>query len=213
MKKQIFIILIGLIGFNLYSQSTYMNAIKSGLEAFYQSATIEDMQASANQFERIAEVESEIWLPRYYAAYIQTIIAFKVQDPEQKTKYLDAAQKHLNKAFGIAPEESELHTLQGMVYQATIGIDPLKNGQIYSGKAAASFNTATAFDPSNPRPFYLQGISILHTPEQWGGGKKAAYPVLAKAAKLYKAFKPENEIAPNWGKEDCEKQLETCSEE
>jgi tetratricopeptide (TPR) repeat protein len=212
MKKLCLLLVTGLMALNLFSQSEYETAIKSGLDLFYQSASIEEMQNSANQFDRIAEAESEKWLPRYYAAYVQTIMAFKIQEPEKKTKYIDAAQKQLNKALEIAPKESELHTLQGMVYQATIGIDPMKNGQIYSGKAAACFNTATAYNPGNPRPFYLQGVSVLHTPEQWGGGKKAAYPLLAKAASLYESFEPESTIAPNWGMEDCQKQLKACSE-
>lgn len=210
MKKLNLITVVVFLAMNLFGQNTYESAMKENLKLFRSSENLVDMQNVANQFERIAHAEPLKWLPKYYTAYVQTIIAFQIQNPEEKMVYLDAAQIHLDNAFEIAPEESELHTLQGMLYQAVIGVDPMKNGMEYSQKAAACFIKASEYDPGNPRPHYLQGISILNTPEQWGGGKEAAKPLLTKAAMLYESFNPETSISPNWGKEDCNRQLQSC---
>ena len=76
----------------------------------------------------------------------------------------------------IAPEESEIHTMQGMIYQALMSIDPATNGQLYGPKSNGALQTAIKLNPENPRPYYLQAVSIMYTPEEYGGGKEAALP-------------------------------------
>jgi len=66
-------------------------------------------------------------------------------------------------------------------------------------------------DPSNPRPYALKGEGLKYTPEQFGGGCKMAKPVLETALDKYKTFKPESEIAPNWGKDRIQKLFDECN--
>jgi hypothetical protein len=65
-------------------------------------------------------------------------------------------------------------------------------------------------DPTNPRPFYLQGQNLKNTPEQFGGGCKTAKPLLETAMQKYEAFKSESDIHPNWGKQITEQLLSQC---
>lgn len=212
MKTIYSIILICAVSFNLNAQGNYEEAIQKGLNDFYQSTSIEEMIAAANLFERISAAESAQWLPNYYSAYIYTILCFKTQEIAEKEIYLEKAQAAIDKAMDINDKESEIHTLQGMLYQAYIGLDPAKNGMIYSGKANTSFHFAEKYNPANPRPVYLQAISIMHTPEQYGGGKSAACPLFEKAIGLFESFEPADAIAPNWGKEDCMQYSSQCSD-
>ena len=212
MKKLSALLFVSLINLCTYAQSNVEKAIKSALTELDSAKTLDDMKAVGAKFDRISAAEVNEWLPRYYSSYIYCILAFKNQDPADKKSYLDYAQKQLDEAMKIDPKESEIFTLQGMIYQAIIGIDPMNNGQVYSGKAAGAFNTAMRLDPNNPRPYYLQGLSVMYTPEQYGGGKKAAVGLFTKANELYASFVPASDIAPNWGKEDCARNLAACQE-
>lgn len=195
------------------AQTTFESAMQKSLQTFDSSKTDQQMKDAAARFERIAAAESTQWLPRYYSSLIYTVLSFKTTDNKIKQNYIDYAQQQLDEAMKIAPKESELYTLQGMIYQSIITLDPEKNGQLYSGKATGSYQQAEQLDPSNPRPVYLQGVSTMYTPEQFGGGKKAAYPIFTKAIKLFGTFKPINALYPKWGEKDCQKYLEMCKED
>ena len=56
----------------------------------------------------------------------------------------------------------------------------------------------------------MKGITVLNTPDFFGGGKAPAKPILTQAAAKYETFKPSSPFSPNWGKEECQKQLATC---
>jgi hypothetical protein len=212
--KTISMLFVGiLLSTTLFAQGQYEQAMGAALGKFGSAANTEEMQAAASQFERIAEVESEEWLPGYYASMIYCIITFRSQEPQKKEALLTQAQVMLDKAMKIAPEESEVYTLQGMIYQAYIGIDPARNGQIYSAKAKGAFQTAIKLNAENPRPYYLQAISIMHTPEEYGGGKKAALPLFEQAIQLFEKSTSDNSFYPDWGKEDCEQNLQLCKED
>lgn len=211
MKTFYSILVVSLLTISIQAQN-FEEAIQKGLTDFQTSKGPEDMMAAANYFERIANAEPTEWLPAYYSAQIYTIICFMTQDVAEKEIYLEKAQAAVDKAMKIDSKNSEIHALQGMVYQAYIGLDPATNGMIYSGKANTSFEFAKKYDVTNPRPIYLQAISVMHTPAQYGGGKDAACPMLQHAAALFEAFKPTSAIAPNWGKEDCEKYLGQCGD-
>jgi hypothetical protein len=55
----------------------------------------------------------------------------------------------------------------------------------------------------------IEARTRLRTPENLGGGPKAAKPIAEECIKKYNAFVPENSIAPNWGKSQAEKLLKT----
>jgi cytochrome c-type biogenesis protein CcmH/NrfG len=100
-----------------------------------------------------------------------------------------------------------------MVYTAALGVDPAGRGQTYSAKANGAFQTAIKLNPENPRPYYMQGTTVLYTPEEFGGGKKAAQPLFEQAMKLFEKSNTESGLMPSWGKEDCERYLEDCKKE
>lgn len=211
MKKLIFLLTFAIIHMAGHGQTTFDTAMQQQLSQFGQAKSIDEMILAAAGFERISNAEPQQWLPRYYHALIFCIAAFQTQDPVRKENLIDGAQQSVLSALHIAPNESELHTLQGMVYQASITLDPQKNGQEYSSKADGAFQLAMKLNPSNPRPYYLQAISIMNTPEQYGGGIKNALPLLEKASTLFDSFAPSNSFYPDWGKSECKKLVDSSN--
>jgi hypothetical protein len=64
-------------------------------------------------------------------------------------------------------------------------------------------------DPNNPRLYYLQGMTLFNTPEQFGGGKDKAKPVFEKSVALFKTAQSK-ELYPDWGKDQAEQMLARC---
>jgi hypothetical protein len=210
MKKSILLIgMLVLIG-KSYAQTDFEGEMKKTLIQLDSALDSREMKAIADKFDRIAIAEPDQWLPNYYSAMINCIIAFRTRDPESIEDLTDYAMEKTKTAMEIQPDESELYTLQGMIYQAKIMIDPMNYGQKYSSKANGLFEKATKLNPKNPRPYYLKAISIMHTPVEFGGGKKVAQPLFEKSLELFEQFEPESPIYPHWGKEDCITQLNSC---
>jgi hypothetical protein len=198
--------------FSAFAQNDYETAMKAGLDSLKNIKSLEDFQDVANHFERIAGAEKDEWLPGYYAAYCYVVLSFKEQEPVRKEKLLEKSENLINQIIETKPDESEIYALQGMLYQSFIMADPQNNAPVYSLKANQSFDTSIELNSDNPRPYYLKGMNLMYTPEAYGGGMKAACPLIAKADELFSQFEKENDLMPDWGKEHNAKLLSQCTE-
>ena len=91
-----------------------------------------------------------------------------------------------------------------------ISVDPQNRGQKLGMKSGMLLGKAMQLDPENPRAYFLKGQGLVYTPEQFGGGKDKAIPVLETAVEKFKKFKPASSIMPNWGEAKCKAALEEC---
>lgn len=207
MKQLLLSTLLLLIGFSSFAQSDqYVEMMKSAIPKIAYPNSAEEIQAAANQFERIANVETKEWLPAYYATIAYVTLASKNMQAggDKIVEYVDKAKASLVKAQAIAPENSEVLTAQGYVSLAHIWINPMVNGAKYTPQAYGEFDQATKADPTNPRPYYLRGQNTYFTPEAFGGGADNAKPMLLKAQEMFETFEPASDIAPDWGKESTD---------
>jgi len=212
MKKVVMLFSAIIMLSSAYAQNqAYYENMGKNLQKFASAQTIADWQDLANQFDRIANVEKTEWLPQYYAAQAIIFMSFQEQDKSKVDAYLDNAQKYIDKAMEIAKNESEIHVLQGMLYQSRIGVDPMGRGQQYSMQAYGSLEKAKELNAENPRIYFLQAQNVLYTPEAFGGGKKNALPIFQQANEKFDKFKPANQLSPNWGKESNLQQLAECA--
>ncbi len=204
MKKSVTIILIFLISASAFAQynQDYMMVMVKQKKSFRMARTIGDFQSLADNFESIANANTDQWHPLYYAAFCQINMSFIEKVGDKKDGYLDKSQELINKAIEIYPEESELFVLQGLLYQERLQIDPATRGQEFSFKATNAFNKAKEFNPDNPRAYYLLGMNILHTPESMGGGAVAACPILKEAMGKFSKEVPDHVLSPTWGGEE-----------
>ena len=210
MKKLTIILVLLSLSFTGFSDETYQKTMSQSIEKLFQCKSIPDYVEVANQFERISQIEKAEWLPLYYASFAYIMISFQETDNAKKDTYLDQAQKYLDQAMVINPNESELYMLQGFLYPSRMNIDPMNRGMLYIGKMTASLDKALELNPDNPRVYYLRATMMLHTPEAYGGGAAKALPIYQIAVEKFRIFEPKTTISPNWGKEVCEAEFENA---
>lgn len=182
-------------------QSEYMMVMVRQKKALKMARTELDFQTLADNFERIANSESDQWHPLYYAGlcYINVSLVRKVS--EQKDAPLDKAQTFIDRALEIYPDESELYVLQALLDQARIQVDESSRSNDYLLKAKEALEVAKDFDPDNPRIYYLMALTIMHTPEEKGGGVENACEYFGLAVEKFNLFRPDHVLSPTWGGE------------
>lgn len=212
MKKIITLtVLFAVLSITAFS-SNYEEIMKTNIDKIYKSSNPEELTALANQFQRIANVETAKWIPIYYAAYCFTrATVVSNMDKDEVHKHLDLAQAEIDKLLKVAAKESEVFTLQALVYQ--LRITDAAKGYKYSSLSNEALTVAEKLNAKNPRIYYLKGSNTFHTPKMFGGGKEKAKPFLQKAAEMFASEKPESKLSPSWGSVHCAQLLEQCNSE
>jgi len=190
----------------------YEKTMKKNLDKIESAKDVGSMLDVANGFERIAFAEKDKWLPYYYASFMLTLASFTDSTADKRDDYLDKADAFINIADSLEEDESEIYVLRGLIAQARLQVDPMNRWMLYGPIANNNFQKAMKLNTLNPRPEYLQGISLYYTPEQFGGGPAAAKPLLEKSLAKFNLFEPDNELMPNWGREKVEQLLEQINE-
>jgi len=189
--------------------STYEETMKTNIEKMYKLTSSVELQALANHFERIGNAEKDQWLPAYYSAYcFVRSTFFDSPDADVIHKQLDKAQSILDQLKKKFENESEIYTLQALVYQ--LRITDMSKGAKFSRKAAEAINVAEKLNSENPRVYYLRGSNKFHTPKFFGGGPDKAKSDLEKAAKMFETKEAENTLMPGWGGRHNNELLSQC---
>jgi tetratricopeptide (TPR) repeat protein len=207
MKQLTIFVFAILISFTSFAQNDrYFSAMERGIGMIAdERQAMEDWQAASNFFERIANAESEKWLPKYYHAYTNMMMAMTAYNEKTEFEpYLDKAQKSLDAAKKLAPNESEIYALQAYIYQGRIWSNMMVNGPKYSPMSHEACDKAIELNPNNPRPYYLKGSNTYFTPAFFGGGAENALPILEKANEKYMAYKAPSPLHPMWGQGSTE---------
>ena len=164
----------------------------------------------ANNFERIATAEKNQWLPYYYAALLQINNGFIYLKPDGYDAIADKAEKLINQADAISPKNSELSVLKSMVATMRMIVDPMTRYMQYGQEIETQIQAAIAQDENNPRPYFIRVQNLVNTPEQFGGGCKAASESLKTGMIKFENFKPASDISPNWGKDQMAQIVKQC---
>jgi len=210
--KNLMIACMLFIGLSTTAQDNkkFVATMERNLEALKNAKTADDYNNVANIFERIAGAEAKEWLPLYYQSFATVMAGMQQADNTKKDEYYDRASTAADKAEAISPDNSEIYALKSFITGMKISVDPMTRGQQLGMEAGMLTATAMKLDPNNPRPYLLKGTSAMYTPEQFGGGKDKALPILQTAVEKFKAFKPSNSIMPTWGSERATEMLEQC---
>jgi hypothetical protein len=213
MKKSI-LLLFSVFGLCVaaFSQSEkYIAVMQKNLPLFDSAKTAADYAKLANTFERIGDAEKTQWVPYYYAALALSTYGWmpEVTDKDPNAERMLA---FCSKAEAVAPDDiakSEIETVRNMASTQQMMVNPQARWATYGKAAGEAIQKGMKLNPNNPRLYYLQGMSMLGTPVQFGGGKDKAKPLFEKAIELYKTEKPA-QLYPQWGQKQAEEGLSQC---
>ena len=212
MKKSILAVCIMVMGMTSFAQSDkFTSAMKKTLSLMDSSfSNPASLLSVANNFERIANAEKTQWLPYYYAAFCQVNLGFMEKDKEKVDGIADKANSLLAIADSLSPNNSEISCIKSMIASCHMMVNPQQRWMQYGQASTSNMELAMQQDPNNPRPYFLKGQSLRYTPEQFGGGCKAAKPSFETALEKYASFKPAGELFPNWGKALAQQMVDGC---
>lgn len=189
------------------AQTPYENGMKKALQTWRDGNASE---ASA-QFERIASVEKDNYLPNYYVALVNTTAAFGTKDRNQISALLTKAQTALDIELDKNPKNPELLVVQAMLHTAYIASDPMTYGMVLSGKVMEIYAQAEKIDPENPRVVSGKAEFEIGGAKWTGADVKALCKDLEKSIDLFAKFKPETPFSPSWGLERAQSTLKEYS--
>jgi hypothetical protein len=207
MKKLIFSFVLFIAIAATAQSDKYAAAMQKNLALMDSAKTPADFDNVTNAFVRVGDAEKTQWLPYYYAALAQTRIGW-IDKKADADKLAEKTKAIVAKAEAIE-NNAELCTIDNMIATQQMLVDPQTRWQTYGMQASAALEKAKKYDPNNPRIYYLQGMSIFGTPEQFGGGKEKAKLVFQKAVDLYKTFQVKP-LYPDWGRKEAEDMLAKC---
>jgi hypothetical protein len=165
---------------------------------------------AANLFERIASAEPDNWIPLYYAAQVNILQSFGMQDEEKLSAQLNKAQDLINDATAISKDNPEIMVLQALLHTAWVAYDGATYGMTLSGKVASLYAQAEQIAPENPRVVLSKAEWGMGSARYFGQDTKPFCKDVERALELFANFKPESPYHPKWGKERAEQILKSC---
>jgi hypothetical protein len=211
MKKIISAISL-LIAVSVNAQSDkYVAAMQKNLALFDSVKTTTEYQSLSAAFERIGDAEKTQWLPYYYAGLALTTPGWQnvKLDKDVNAEKIKAL---CDKADALAKDntdKSEILSIRNMAATQQMLVDPQTRWATYGPESDKYLQKAKELNANNPRLYYLEGAGTFGKPEQFGGGKAKAKPILEKAIALYKAEQPKP-LYPHWGQKQAEEMLVQC---
>jgi hypothetical protein len=211
MKKLILIasLLIAVIA-NAQSEK-FEPAMKANLSKFDSAKTLADYESMAAAFTRIGDAEKTQWLPYYWAGLALSTAGW-VDQKADKDVLAGRINGLCDKADALTTDnadKAEILVLRNMAATQQMLVDPQARYMTYGQQAAGFLQKGITLNANNPRLYYLQGMSLFNTPEQFGGGKAKAKPVLEKAVSLFKT-EPVKPLYPQWGDKEAINTLAQC---
>ncbi|KAB8155186.1 hypothetical protein EZY14_004685 [Kordia sp. TARA_039_SRF] len=206
MKKVVLLVSFMLIGSLAIAQSKYEKGMEKAFSLLKEKKTVE----AANLFERIAAASPKEWLPSYHAARINVMRGFAIKDKSKLAQQLEKAQKQIDHAASISPNNPEIMILQAMLYTVWVAYDGATYGMQYAPKVSEIYAKAYAIDKNNPRVVLTKTEWEIGSARYFGQDTAPFCKELERAKTLFEAASKKDDFSPNWGKERAEQLVEEC---
>ena len=209
MKNLVSIVIAFLFITNWVSaQSQYEAAMQQAFELWKENKS---MEAFA-MFDRIGQAEKENWVPLYHAANVLISSSFAIESTEERNTTLEKAKAIIAEAHNRSADNSEITTLEGLLYTGYVAMDPSVYGMQYSGKIMELHGKAIALNPDNPRA-HANKIEYAMGSARFFGQDLAPFCEQMKAI-IPKFDEQQSDIpfAPSQGKERALQIANSCNE-
>ena len=195
----------------LVSQVTYSQTkFEQGMQQAFKLMAENKNEEAANTFERIAQVETDNWLPYYNLALLKARTTFEMKDKTKVAAELKAAEAYADKADDISPDNSEVYVLKAFINVAKIVMDPMTYGASLTPAITDLYQKAIRLNKDNPRAHSGLVEFEMGGARYFGQGLTPHCKRLQATIALYDNFKPESKFHPNWGKEWVLEVLKGC---
>lgn len=205
MKHLIFLVMFILSNVT-NAQTDYNKAMGSALQLMSDGS----MNKAEGMFERISQAETDKWLPHYYIAQINSILSWNEKDKSKVSAQLEKAQKHLDVAMKLSPENPELLVMQAQVLTNWVVYDAQTFGMKYSNKINDLYTQASKIDPNNPRAVASKAEWDMGSARYFGKDTSPYCSELQRSLELFATFKPESPISPQWGEKRTKEVINQC---
>lgn len=204
--KQLLIIALLVLSNAINAQTSFEKGMKKAFD-LWEANKLEEAE---NLFERIANAESDQWLPHYYIAQLNSLKSWNEKDEKVLKSQLDKAQEHINAAMAISEDNPEILVLQAHVYTNWVAYDGMTYGMKYSGKITELYNKAEQLAPNNPRVVFSKAEWGMGSAKYFGQDTAPFCKTIQESIELFANFKPESDLHPNWGKQRAQQVVESC---
>lgn len=210
MKKTLLVsVLLSLLSY-LSAQTPYENAMNSAMENWKKAKTAKEVIAVSNQFERIANKESDNWIPGYYAILTRVTNAFALEK-EEAFNELEKVESDYQNLVEIS-DNDEVKVLKGMFLTVKVAKDPMIYAPTLSEEIMKTYQIALKENPENPRAMLILAEYEMEGAKYWGKDPKSYCSEIEKSIELFKSEKSKD-FSPKWGLERAEQVFETnCKE-
>lgn len=208
MKYISLIIILTISSFSLHAQSKYEQGMQKAFGLWEEGKLAE----SVSLFERIAQAESENWIPVYHAAQFLIISSHGIEDMSQREATLEKATVLVKMAKQRSQDNSEITTLEGMLLTGYLAMDPGTYGMTYSAKIPALYEKAINQNPDNPRA-YANMIEFEMGAARFFGQELG--PICKKMKEIIPKFKNQKvdkPFAPSFGLKRAKQIVANCNE-
>lgn len=162
-------------------------------------------------FQLISKTEKDNWIPTYHAANTLIISSFNEKDIARRTLQLEEAKKLITEAHRRSGDNSEIYTLEGLLYTGYVTMDPQTFGMQYSGKIMGLHKEAIALNPENPRAHANLIEWEMGAAKFMGGDVNAICAKMSEIIPKFENQKLETPFAPSYGIERAKQVASNCN--
>ena len=204
---------IWMTGLLFAGNNTYYENMGKALQGFSECEHVADFQNLANQFHRIAQVEKEQWLPRYYEVQCYLLMTFvRGESAEMRDRYLEQARPVLDEILEMAPSDPEVLTLKAWWYTCSLVVDPPARSMSLQPQIAQSLATALSIEPGHPRAMFMRISNDMGTAAFFGNDLAPYCKQASELLASWDDYTPASPIHPSWGKEEVEGIVARCGQ-
>lgn len=191
---------------SLTAQDQYTSGMTKAMGLWQENKTTEAVAL----FERIAQAEKENWVPAYYAANVLITASFGNTDKTIVNEMLEKAKTHIAAAHERSPNNSEITTMEGLLYTGYVIMDPGTYGMTLSAKIMELHQIAVALDPENPRAQNNLVEYEIGSARFFNQDLTTFCDKLEALLPLYDNQKADYPFAPKYGKDRVEGTMKDC---
>ena len=163
-------------------------------------AAISDVRA---EFEALTMADKDHDRLGHYRQYYLALADFRAGsiEREQGEVLLEQCLHRLDKALDDSPDFVEGLVLQAACAGNLISLQPQRTLEL-SVLSQRAIQLARELEPDNPRAAFVEALSTLFMPQDFGGGSPAARRLFEDTVQLFEAA-PARDPLVNWGRDEA----------